>query len=96
MFSGRSIRAAGRLVSHGQRERVMDATMFFFPLPATAARTVKNRLDLLGIPSRLVDYGNGTSLSPQCDGSHTYGCWGPAYADYVPRLEAAFETAAEN
>ncbi|MFE5243199.1 MULTISPECIES: alpha/beta hydrolase [unclassified Streptomyces] len=63
---------------------------------ATAARTVKNRLDQLGIPSRLVDYGNGASLSPQCDGSHTYGCWGPAYADYIPRLEAAFEAAAQN
>ncbi|MFE9826907.1 hypothetical protein ACFYSH_33150 [Streptomyces sp. NPDC005791] len=63
---------------------------------ATAARTVKNRLDQLGIPSRLVDYGNGASLSPQCDGSHTYACWGPAYADYIPRLKAAFEAAAKN
>ncbi|MGW7450129.1 alpha/beta hydrolase [Streptomyces sp. NPDC054787] len=60
---------------------------------AKASRTVKARLDQLGIPSRLVDYGDGTSLAPTCDGGHHYGCWAPAFADYVPRLEAAFAAA---
>ncbi|MFJ5881453.1 alpha/beta hydrolase [Kitasatospora cineracea] len=58
-----------------------------------ASNTVKARLDQLGIPSRYVDYTNGASLSPTCDGSHTYRCWAPAYADYVPRLRAAFDAA---
>ncbi|MFD6109172.1 alpha/beta hydrolase [Streptomyces yangpuensis] len=60
---------------------------------AAASHTVKSRLDRLGIPSRLVDYGNGTSLSPSCNGGHNYGCWAPALADYVPRLEGAFAAA---
>ncbi|MEU3063746.1 alpha/beta hydrolase-fold protein [Streptomyces subrutilus] len=60
---------------------------------AAASRTVKDRLDRLGIPSRLVDYGNGASLAPSCNGGHNYGCWAPAFADYVPRLEAAFAAA---
>ncbi|MFG2342324.1 alpha/beta hydrolase [Streptomyces yangpuensis] len=60
---------------------------------AAASHTVKGRLDRLGIPSRLVDYGNGTSLSPSCNGGHNYGCWAPALADYVPRLEGAFAAA---
>ncbi|WP_046776907.1 alpha/beta hydrolase [Streptomyces yangpuensis] len=60
---------------------------------AAASHTVKGRLDRLGIPSRLVDYGNGTSLSPSCNGGHNYGCWAPALTDYVPRLEAAFASA---
>ncbi|MEU6236109.1 alpha/beta hydrolase-fold protein [Kitasatospora sp. NPDC047058] len=58
-----------------------------------ATATVKARLDGLGIPSRFVDYGNGASLSPTCDGGHNYGCWAPALADYVPRLAAAFTAA---
>ncbi|MFI1188617.1 alpha/beta hydrolase [Streptomyces californicus] len=61
---------------------------------AVAAATVKARLDRLGIPARLVDYGNGASLSATCDGGHNYGCWSAAFADYVPRLEAAFAAAA--
>ncbi|WP_175410270.1 alpha/beta hydrolase family protein [Streptomyces sp. TRM64462] len=60
---------------------------------AAASKTVKARLDGLGIPSRLVAYGNGASLAPTCNGGHNYGCWGPALADYVPRLEAAFAAA---
>ncbi|MCH0540243.1 esterase [Streptomyces sp. MUM 203J] len=60
---------------------------------AVASRTVKTRLDGLGIPSRLVDYGNGASLAPSCNGGHNYGCWAPALADYVPRLETAFTAA---
>ncbi|MFD3698043.1 alpha/beta hydrolase [Streptomyces sp. NPDC058646] len=60
---------------------------------ATASHNVKARLDQLGIPSRLVDYGNGASLAPSCNGGHNYGCWVPAFADYVPRLEAAFAAA---
>jgi S-formylglutathione hydrolase FrmB len=60
---------------------------------AAASKTVKARLDQLGIPSRLVDYGNGVSLAPSCNGGHNYGCWAPAFADYVPRLEAAFAAA---
>ncbi|WP_030355922.1 alpha/beta hydrolase [Streptomyces scopuliridis] len=63
---------------------------------ATAADTVEARLDQLGIPGRLVNYGNGASLSPSCDGGHNYGCWAPAFADYIPRLEAAFAAAATN
>ncbi|MFB7937972.1 alpha/beta hydrolase [Streptomyces sp. NPDC056049] len=58
-----------------------------------ASKTVKARLDQLGIPSRLVNYGNGASLAPSCNGGHNYGCWAPAFADYVPRLEAAFAAA---
>ncbi|GAA1165739.1 hypothetical protein GCM10009654_23300 [Streptomyces hebeiensis] len=57
---------------------------------AAASKTVKERLDKLSIPIRLVNYGVGASLSPNCDGGHNYGCWAPAFADYVPRLEAAF------
>ncbi|MER5863274.1 alpha/beta hydrolase-fold protein [Kitasatospora sp. NPDC002040] len=60
---------------------------------AVASATVKGRLDQLGIPSRLVDYGNGASLAPTCNGGHNYGCWAPAFADYVPRLAAAFAAA---
>ncbi|MGW7434510.1 alpha/beta hydrolase [Streptomyces sp. NPDC054849] len=60
---------------------------------AAASHTVKTRLDQLGIPSRLVNYGNGGSLAPSCNGGHNYGCWAPAFADYVPRLEAAFAAA---
>ncbi|GAA0299280.1 hypothetical protein GCM10010302_42280 [Streptomyces polychromogenes] len=60
---------------------------------AAASNTVKARLDQLGIPSRYVNYGNGASLAPSCDGGHNYGCWAPAFADYVPRLEAAFAAA---
>ncbi|MEU4026688.1 alpha/beta hydrolase [Streptomyces anulatus] len=60
---------------------------------AVATRTVKSRLDQLGLPARLVDYGNGSSLSPTCDGGHNYGCWAPAFADYIPRLEADFAAA---
>ncbi|MFJ7085961.1 alpha/beta hydrolase [Streptomyces griseus] len=63
---------------------------------AKAAATVKARLDRLGIPGRLVNYANGASLAPTCDGGHHYGCWAPALADYVPRLEAAFAAAASN
>ncbi|MFC9293750.1 alpha/beta hydrolase [Streptomyces sp. NPDC057011] len=58
-----------------------------------ASNTVKARLDQQGIASRLVNYGNGASLAPTCNGGHNYGCWAPAFADYVPRLEAAFAAA---
>ncbi|MER5629018.1 alpha/beta hydrolase [Streptomyces nitrosporeus] len=61
---------------------------------ARAAHTVKARLDQLGIANRLVDYGNGASLSPACNGGHTYACWAPAFADWVPRVTAAFAAAA--
>ncbi|MEU0936757.1 alpha/beta hydrolase-fold protein [Embleya sp. NPDC005971] len=57
---------------------------------AIAAGTVKARLDRLGIPSRLVDYGNGSTLAPTCNGGHNYGCWAPALADYITRLEILF------
>ncbi|MFJ1796612.1 alpha/beta hydrolase [Kitasatospora griseola] len=60
---------------------------------ALASATVKNRLDQLGVASRLVNYGNGSALSPGCDGGHNYGCWAPALADYVPRLAASFAQA---
>ncbi|WP_299534236.1 alpha/beta hydrolase family protein [uncultured Streptomyces sp.] len=60
---------------------------------ARAARTVASRLKQLGVPSRLVDYGNGASLDPACTGNHSYTCWAPAFADWVPRLTAAFASA---
>nr|WP_184079989.1 alpha/beta fold hydrolase [Nocardiopsis mwathae] len=63
---------------------------------AAGVRTVTSRLDRLGIPSRAVNYGNGASLSPTCNGGHNYGCFAPAIADYIPRLEAAFAAAATN
>ncbi|MFE9259220.1 hypothetical protein [Streptomyces sp. NPDC006879] len=56
---------------------------------AIASKTVKDRLDRLGIPSRLTNYADGSALSPTCNGGHNYGCWAPAIADYIPRLEAA-------
>ncbi|MFD7907935.1 MerR family transcriptional regulator [Kitasatospora sp. NPDC059747] len=58
-----------------------------------AANNVKSRLDRLGIPSRYVDYGNGASLSPTCAGTHSYTCFAPAVADYIPHLKAAFAAA---
>ncbi|WP_326768010.1 alpha/beta hydrolase-fold protein [Streptomyces sp. NBC_01591] len=58
-----------------------------------AAKNVEARMDKLGLTSRLVDYGNGSSLSPTCDGGHNYGCWAPALADYIPRLQDSFGTA---
>ncbi|MER5638528.1 alpha/beta hydrolase-fold protein [Kitasatospora sp. NPDC002227] len=58
-----------------------------------ASNNVKAGLDRLGIPSRYVDYTNGKSLSPSCDGSHTYACWIPAIADYMPYLKTAFNAA---
>ncbi|MFF1799275.1 esterase, partial [Kitasatospora sp. NPDC058263] len=60
---------------------------------AIATDTVRTRLNQLGIASRYVDYGDGSTLSPTCDGGHNYGCWAPALADYVPRLQAAFDRA---
>ncbi|MGW0931893.1 alpha/beta hydrolase [Streptomyces sp. NPDC002644] len=60
---------------------------------ARASHTVKSRLDRLGIENRLVDYGNGASLAPACEGTHSYTCWAPAFADWVPRVTAAFEAA---
>ncbi|MET9661574.1 alpha/beta hydrolase-fold protein [Streptomyces sp. NPDC006510] len=58
-----------------------------------AAKNVKTRLDQLGLPSRLVDYGDGSALAPTCDGGHNYGCWAPALADYIPRLQDSFDGA---
>ncbi|GAA0670572.1 hypothetical protein GCM10010193_23360 [Kitasatospora atroaurantiaca] len=55
-----------------------------------AAKNVKARLDQLGLRSRLVDYGNGSTLARTCDGGHNYGCWAPALADYVTRLQTSF------
>ncbi|MFE3323441.1 alpha/beta hydrolase [Streptomyces sp. NPDC059176] len=55
-----------------------------------ATNTVKTRMDRLGLPSRVVDYGDGSTLAASCDGGHNYGCWAPALADYVPRLASAF------
>lgn len=60
---------------------------------AIATTTVENRLNALGIPHRAVNYEDGSTLAPSCDGGHNYGCWAPAIADYVPRLEAAFAAA---
>lgn len=61
---------------------------------ADGVEAVTARLADLGIPSRAVNYGDGSSLTPvepgdaQCAGSHSYACWKPALADYIPRLEA--------
>ncbi|WP_354644634.1 alpha/beta hydrolase [Kitasatospora camelliae] len=60
---------------------------------AIAAHRVKTRLDRLGLPARLVDYGDGSTLAPTCNGGHNYGCWAPALADYVSRLETSFANA---
>lgn len=57
-----------------------------------ATANVKSGLDALGIPSRVDDYADGSSLAPGCDGGHSYACWAPALADYMPRLQAAFDT----
>ncbi|MGW0395083.1 alpha/beta hydrolase [Streptomyces sp. NPDC003042] len=58
-----------------------------------ASTNVKNRLNQLAIPSRFVNYGDGSSLSPTCNGGHNYGCWAPALADYIPRLADEFTEA---
>lgn len=60
---------------------------------AIAAERVKARSDQLGLSTRLVDYGDGSSLAPTCDGGHHYGCWAPALADYMSRLRTAFAAA---
>ncbi|WP_407840745.1 alpha/beta hydrolase [Streptomyces sp. DSM 116496] len=57
---------------------------------AVASTNVANRLNQLGIPNRFVNYGNGSALSPTCKGDHTYACWAPALADYIPRLANEF------
>nr|WP_307841723.1 alpha/beta hydrolase family protein [Streptomyces endocoffeicus] len=57
-----------------------------------ATKSVKAHLDQLGLPSSLVDYGNGATMGSTCDGGHNYGCWAPALADYIPRLASAFRT----
>ncbi|MFE9561666.1 alpha/beta hydrolase [Streptomyces sp. NPDC006487] len=57
---------------------------------AVASTNVANRLNQLGIPNRFVNYGNGSALSPACKGDHSYACWAPALADYVPRLANEF------
>ncbi|GAB3659335.1 hypothetical protein GCM10027589_20430 [Actinocorallia lasiicapitis] len=61
---------------------------------ATAAGNVRNYLTNLGIPiARFLAYGNGAVLGNGCDGSHSYTCWRPAFADYMPYLEAAITAA---
>ncbi|MFB7913023.1 alpha/beta hydrolase [Streptomyces sp. NPDC056061] len=60
---------------------------------AIAADHVKTRADQLGLRTRLVDYGDGSALSPTCDGGHNYGCWAPALDDYMTRLGAEFDRA---
>ncbi|MFF9398779.1 alpha/beta hydrolase [Streptomyces sp. NPDC014744] len=60
---------------------------------AIAAERVKARSDQLGLRTRLVDYGDGSSLAPTCDGGHNYGCWAPALADYMAGLRTSFAAA---
>ncbi|MEU3945365.1 alpha/beta hydrolase-fold protein [Streptomyces sp. NPDC029526] len=60
---------------------------------AVATRTVSSRLNHLGIDHHFVDYGDGSSLSPTCNGEHHYGCWAPAFADYIPLLADEFDLA---
>lgn len=66
-------------------------TVDFFTAIATA--TVEERLNDLGIPHHTVNYEDGSTLAPTCNGGHNYGCWAPAIADYLPRLEASFDPA---
>ncbi len=60
----------------------------------SAAQHAKDGLDRLGHPYHYVDYGNGSGWGGACDGGHNYGCWAQDLVDYVPRLEAAFASAA--
>ncbi|MCQ8773588.1 esterase family protein [Streptomyces sp. AA8] len=60
----------------------------------SAAQHAKDGLDRLGHPYHYVDYGNGSGWGEACDGGHNYGCWAQDLVDYVPRLEAAFASAA--
>lgn len=55
-----------------------------------AAQNLESSLDTLGYPSRYVDYGNGSTWGPNCDGGHDGNCWAQDLADYLPRLEQAF------
>ncbi|NYT96209.1 esterase, partial [Salinispora sp. H7-4] len=67
-----------------------DAVDYF---TAIATATVGDRLDDLGIPHDTVNYGDGSTLASTCNGGHNYGCWAPAIADYLPQLEASFDSA---
>lgn len=60
---------------------------------AVALATAGDRLDDLGIPHHTVNYGDGSTLAPTCNGGHNYGCWAPAIAGYLPQLEASFDSA---
>ncbi|WP_406064818.1 hypothetical protein OG462_37410 [Streptomyces sp. NBC_01077] len=51
---------------------------------------MRKRLDQLGIPSRLVDHGDGSSLSTRCNGGHGYGCWSATFTEHIPRPADAF------
>ncbi|MFD7019208.1 alpha/beta hydrolase [Streptomyces sp. NPDC059928] len=59
----------------------------------SAAQHAKEHLDALGYPYHYVDYANGSTWGPHCNGGHEYGCWAQDLVDYVPRLEAAFASA---
>ncbi|WP_425506607.1 hypothetical protein [Streptomyces rectiverticillatus] len=60
----------------------------------SAAQHAKDGLDALKYPYHYVDYGNGAGWGSNCKGGHTSGCWAQDLVDLVPRLEAAFASAA--
>ncbi|MFF4404063.1 alpha/beta hydrolase [Streptomyces sp. NPDC001404] len=58
-----------------------------------ASKHVKDNMDALGMPYYYVDYGNGSTWAPNCNGGHNGYCWARSLEDYVPRLEKAFASA---
>ncbi|WP_367140327.1 MULTISPECIES: alpha/beta hydrolase [Streptomyces] len=60
----------------------------------SATEHARDGLERLGQPSHYVDYGNGSGWGENCNGGHNYGCWAQDLVDFVPRLEAAFASAA--
>ncbi|WP_251056103.1 penicillin acylase family protein [Streptomyces sp. ISL-94] len=57
---------------------------------AGAAKNVKARMDVLGMPYYYVNYGDGSGWGTQCNGGHNAGCWEEDLRDLIPRLERAF------
>ncbi|MGW0662258.1 alpha/beta hydrolase [Streptodolium elevatio] len=59
-----------------------------------AANHFKAALDAAGVPSYFVNYGDGTGTPwADCRGGHNYLCWKQDLADYIPRLQQAFNIA---
>ncbi|WP_370935347.1 alpha/beta hydrolase [Amycolatopsis sp. cg13] len=72
---------------------LLDEPAFAESVTEAAQQNLKAALDKAGHPYYAVDYGNGKTWGPNCQGKHTAGCWGQDLVDYLPRLEQAFAAA---